>query len=124
MDGPESKLDRRKFLAGTVIGATAIGAASLLTGCGEGGEEAPETPEPEPEERAQAMLGCCGKDCAACGKCAGCQKEGKEECAVRACCMGKSLANCGDCAGKEGCQKLADFAAKSDMNKEAVARIM
>jgi hypothetical protein len=120
MSSPEGKLDRRAFLTSTVIGATAFGAASLLAGCGKKEEE--ETPEPEAE--LQARLGCCGKDCEACGKCAGCQVEGKAECAVRTCCMNNELANCRECPGKADCQKLADFAARSEMNKEAVSRLM
>ncbi len=119
MSSPKRELDRRKFLTNTVIGATALGAASLLLGCGKKEEETA-----EPETEAMARLGCCGKDCEACGKCAGCQVEGKAECAVRSCCMEKQLANCGECAGKADCQKLADFAAKSEMNKQAVSRLM
>jgi hypothetical protein len=128
MTDREERLGRREFIAGTVAGAAAFGAAAFLPGCkkqqGEpeepaGGDDAPAD---EPDEMA-AMLGCCGKDCAACGKCAGCQEEGKEACVVRTCCMGKDLADCSECPGVAGCQKLDDFAAKSEMNKAAVETI-
>jgi len=92
-------------------------------------------PKQEAEFRLEpdAIVACCGENCAACSKyeqktCDGCQAAAGNpdaklsdycayQCGVRPCCQGKKLKNCAYCE-EYGCQKLRDTWAFGGFKKQ------